>query len=58
MFKIVDDGAGVNSEINASMLDALAREGAQRMLMSALELEAQEFIERYKNVRACSRCEE
>lgn len=51
MFKIVDDGSCVNSEINASMLDVLAREGAQRMLMSALEAEAQEFIERYKNVR-------
>lgn len=51
MFKIVDDGECVNSEINISMLDALAREGAQRMLMSALEEEANEFIERHKNIR-------
>lgn len=55
MLKIVDQDNCVNSEIGKSSLDELAREGARRMLISALELEAQEFIERHKEVRAGNR---
>jgi transposase-like protein len=51
MLKIVDPKGNVNQEIGMSSLDELAREGARRMLMSALEAEAQDFVERNRTIR-------
>ena len=50
MLRIVEDGQGSKLEMR-SALDELAREGARRMLMQALEAEVQAYVERYQEVR-------
>lgn len=51
MLKIVDAKESVKPIISVTTLDELAREGARRMLMSALEIEAQDFVDRHRDVR-------
>ena len=51
MFKIAtDDTNGTNPEISQS-LDDLAREGARRMIVDALELEVEEYLSRMQHLR-------
>ena len=51
MLRVVDDSPRSETEILlGSTLDELAREGARRMLMTALEAEVAAYIERHKSV--------
>ena len=51
MFKVTtDDTEGQTLEIGES-LDELARQGARRMIVAALELEVEQYVERLRHVR-------
>lgn len=50
MLRIVEEAQGSKREMR-STLDELAREGARRMLMQALEAEVQTYVERHHEVR-------
>lgn len=51
MLKVVNDAANGQTEEVPLGLDDLAREGARRMLVAALEAEVAEYVERYRGVR-------
>lgn len=51
MLKVVDDGPEEQADEFALSLDDLAREGARRMLATALEAEAAAYVERYRGQR-------
>jgi putative transposase len=51
MLKVVREGTGGQADELALSLDDLAREGAQRMLASAMAAEVAAYLERYKGER-------
>ena len=51
MLKLVEDGAGREAEGELFELDEIARMGARRMLMAALETEADDYVERHRHER-------
>ena len=51
MLKVVEDGAGREAEGELFELDEIARMGAWRMLMAALETEADDYVERHRHER-------
>jgi len=51
MLKVVEDGAGREAEGELFELDEIARMGARRMLMAALETEADDYVERHRHER-------
>jgi transposase-like protein len=50
VLRVIQDDAS-EEEISQTSLDELAREGARRMLLSALEAEVEEYIERHGGAR-------
>jgi transposase-like protein len=50
VLRVIQDDAS-EEEISKTSLDELAREGARRMLLSALEAEVEEYIERHGGAR-------
>jgi hypothetical protein len=50
MLKVVESGAGREAGEQLFELDEIARAGARRMLMAALEVEAADYVE----LRSCS----
>ena len=51
MLKITDECSGRKGEELTMDLDALAREGARRMLVEALEAEVADYIDRHRGLR-------
>jgi hypothetical protein len=51
MLKVVESGAGREAETELFELDEIARAGARRMLMAALEAEATDYVERHRHER-------
>ena len=51
MLKVVGNGAGREASGELFELDEIARAGAQRMLMAALETEAADYVERHRHAR-------
>lgn len=51
MLKLVENTIPTEGEFEALSLDALAREGARRMLMQALEAEVASYIEQHSSAR-------
>lgn len=51
MLKIAEEGAGEEAGTMRLTLDELAREGARRMLVTALEAEVSAYIEAHRHVR-------
>ncbi len=51
MARIPEDRAATAAEVVAMGLDELAREGARRMLQTALELEVADYLERFRDAR-------
>lgn len=51
MVKVVESGAGREAEGELFELDEIARAGARRMLMAALETEAADYVERHRDER-------
>ena len=51
MLKVVDNGAGREAGEELFELDEIARAGARRMLMAALETEAADYVERHRHER-------
>jgi hypothetical protein len=51
MLKVVTDGAEAQADELALSLDDLAREGARRMLVTALEAEVAAYLERHRDER-------
>ncbi len=51
MLKVVESGAGREAEEQHFALDEIARVGARRMLMAALEAEAADYVERHRRER-------
>ena len=51
MLKVVENGAGKEAGGEPIELDEIARAGARRMLMAALETEAAEYVERHREER-------
>lgn len=49
MLRIVDDRAGSERELHEFPLDELVQEGARRMLVTALEAEVEEYIQRHQH---------
>ena len=47
---ITNDNAGTDPEITQS-LDELAREGARRMIVAALDLEVEEYVSKMRHLR-------
>ncbi len=48
MLKVVENGAGREAEGELFELDEIARMGARRMLIAALETEAADYVERHR----------
>ncbi|MCH8143650.1 MAG: IS256 family transposase [Gemmatimonadetes bacterium] len=51
MLRIIEDGSGSKGNGLLTDLDELAREGARRMLVSALDAEVAEYVERHRRDR-------
>ena len=51
MLKVMDNGAGREAGEQGFELDEIARAGARRMLMAALETEAADYVERHRDQR-------
>src|SRR5712692_6213560 len=51
MLKVVESGAGKEAGEQLFELDEIARIGARRMLMAALEVEADDYVERHREER-------
>ena len=51
MLKVMDNGAGREADEQGFELDEIARAGARRMLMAALETEAAAYVERHRDQR-------
>src|SRR6266487_3411450 len=51
MARISEDEAATAAGVVAMSLDELAREGARRMLQTALELEVADYLERFRDAR-------
>ena len=51
MLKVMDNGAGREAVEQVFELDEIARVGARRMLMAALEREAADYVERHRDQR-------
>ena len=51
MLKVMDNGAGREAGEQVFELDEIARVGARRMLMAALETEAAAYVERHRDQR-------
>src|SRR6266436_5381098 len=51
MLKVVESGAGREAGEQLFELDEIARMGARRMLMAALEVEAADYVERHRHER-------
>ncbi len=51
MLKVMDNGAGREAVEQVFELDEIARVGARRMLMAALETEAADYVERHRDQR-------
>lgn len=51
MLRIIEDGSGSKGNELLTDLDELAREGARRMLVSALDAEVAEYVERHRSDR-------
>src|SRR5260370_21297574 len=51
MLKVVESGAGREAGEQLFELDEIARIGARRMLMAALEVEAADYVERHRHER-------
>ena len=51
MLRIIEDGSGSKGNGLLTDLDELAREGARRMLVSALDAEVGAYVERYRSAR-------
>ncbi|MCH7476102.1 MAG: IS256 family transposase [Gemmatimonadetes bacterium] len=51
MLRIIEDGSGSKGNELLTDLDELAREGARRMLVSALDAEVAEYVERHRRDR-------
>src|SRR5487761_10486 len=51
MLKVMDNGAGREAVEQVFELDEIARVGARRMLMAALETEAADYVERHRDKR-------
>src|ERR1700730_10729407 len=51
MLKVVESGAGREADGELFELDEIARAGARRMLMAALETEAADYVERHRDER-------
>ena len=51
MLKVMDNGPGREADEQVFELDEIARAGARRMLMAALETEAADYVERHRDQR-------
>ncbi len=51
MLRIMEDGSGSKGNGLLTDLDELAREGARRMLVSALDAEVGAYVERYRSAQ-------
>ena len=51
MLRVIEDGSGSKGNELLTDLDELAREGARRMLVSALDAEVAEYVERHRRDR-------
>jgi putative transposase len=51
MLKVVENSQETEGHTSAPTLDDLVREGARRMLTTALEVEVQDYVERHQDVR-------
>ena len=51
MLELVSDIPRNENQLLSLSLDEIAREGARKLLIAALELEVEEYIERYKEIR-------
>src|SRR5260370_9282938 len=51
MLKAVESGAGREAGEQLLEMDEIARMGARRMLMAALEVEAADYVERHRHER-------
>jgi putative transposase len=56
MLKVVENRAGREADEQLFELDEIARRGARRMLMAALELEAADYVERHCQERDAAGC--
>jgi transposase-like protein len=52
MLKVVEASAAAQDEVGAPTLDEIARQGARKMLMTALQEEVAAYLDRYKDERA------
>ena len=51
MLKVVENGTGREAGEQLLELDEIARMGARRMLMAALDTEAADYVERHRHER-------